>query len=127
MRAIIVDSSAWVAYFRGEGLPLIDTGLAAGLVRIPPLLLTDLLSVKQEASLSHKFEKFLEKLPLCEVSRSHFARAGELKRLAAQRGIRLSAQEAHIAQCALDLGGILVTKEPLFHELQRFTSLKVLL
>lgn len=122
---LVVETSAWVAFLNGQEDALLEMGLASGQVAVPPLAITELLGQPLPERQRKELERLLALLPVCAADAEHFQRAAKLKAELEARGLSLSARDAHFAQCALDLGAVLVTKDPFFLELQRFSGLKV--
>ena len=114
MAALVADTSAWVAYLGGETIPLLEAGLAAGIVHIPALVITELLGNDIPRRERHELEEMLSSLPILGTDAAHHSRAGAAKAELAKKGIGMSARDAHIFQCALDVKGVLVTRDPLF-------------
>jgi predicted nucleic acid-binding protein len=50
---------------------------------------------------------------------------GELRRKVRAKGLSISTPDAHVAQCALDLGGVLLSTDTVFRRLARLASLRV--
>jgi len=56
----------------------------------------------------------LGSLPLLGTDARHYSRAGATKAEFAKKGVAMSARDAHIFQCALDVKGVLISRDPLF-------------
>lgn len=70
-------------------------------------------------------ERLLNSLPTVGTDASHFARAGELKARLAEEGTLITARDAHILQCAIDRGALLLSRDPLFRTVELSTGVKV--
>lgn len=114
MAALIADTSAWVAYLGGETIPLLEASLAAGIVHLPSLVITELLGNEMPRPDRHELVEMLASLPLLGTDANHFARAGATKAELGKKGIAMSARDAHIFQCALDVKGVLLSRDPLY-------------
>lgn len=114
MAALVADTSAWVAYLGGETIPLLEAALAAGIVQMPALVITELLGNDIPRRERHELEEMLGSLPLLGANAAHYSRAGATKAELAKKGINMSARDAHIFQCALDVKGVLLSRDPLF-------------
>lgn len=114
MSAIVVDTSAWIDFFAGQSIPTLEDGLAHGAVVIPPIAIAELLSGARRGRERELLEDVLGDLPLHATPRAHWVRVGDLRREMRNRGIALSTPDAHVAQCALDLRGILLTRDAVF-------------
>jgi predicted nucleic acid-binding protein len=108
---IVVDTSTWVAYLEGgegEDAQLLDQALENRQVVMAPVVLTELLSDPQIPS---GVAKTLLEIPLIEIESGFWQRAGILRArvLAKRRMARLG--DALIAQCCLDRGISLLTRD----------------
>jgi len=108
---IAADTSTWVVYLEGgEGkdTQLLDRALEDRQVLMTPVVLTELLSDPQ---LPLSVAKTLLQIPLIEIESGFWQRAGALraKVLAKRRKARLG--DALIAQCCIDRGIPLLTRD----------------
>lgn len=126
MSALVVDTSSWVSYFSSSGPSVIDEALVEGRVFLPPLVAAELVSGRLTSRQRTELESFLADLPLCEVDFAHWLRVGLLRAKLFAVGISVSTPDAHIAQCALDLHGELLSEDAIFLKVAKKTSLKVL-
>ena len=53
-------------------------------------------------------------LPVCHTPLDHWFRVGALRQKLLSTGETLSTPDAHVAQCALDLGGELLSSDAVF-------------
>lgn len=125
MSALVVDTSSWVSYFAGRGSPAVDEALAEGRVHLPAVVAAELLSGKLSASERSDLEDLLLDLPLCGTDHPHWFRVGALRAGLLPKGISLSTPDAHVAQCALDLNGVLLTEDRVFRLVARHSSLEL--
>lgn len=125
MAALVVESTALIQYLRGEENTLLELGLEAMALQLPPLVYTELMGNPIHAKERASIEQLFQKIPLCEVDRGHFERSAKLKAALEARGMHLSARDAHIVQCALDQDALLLTKDPFFAELTKYCGVKV--
>jgi predicted nucleic acid-binding protein len=70
-------------------------------------------------------EEFLLTLPLCPADVAHWFRVGRLRNSLAARGLSISTPDAHVAQCALDLGAELLSADTIFRLVARHTKLSL--
>jgi len=108
---IAADTSTWIAFLegdRGEDVRLLDRALEDRQVLMVPVVLTELLS---DPKLPSGVAKSLSEVPLIETSPDYWQRAGALRArvLAKRRKARLG--DALIAQCCIDRGVPLVTRD----------------
>jgi predicted nucleic acid-binding protein len=50
---------------------------------------------------------------------------GELRRMLRGHGVNVTIPDAHIAQCALDLNGLVVTRDEIFTRIARHMPLRL--
>ncbi|MDR4493624.1 MAG: type II toxin-antitoxin system VapC family toxin [Nitrospirales bacterium] len=126
MSALVVDTSSWVSYFSSSGPSVIDEALAEGRIFLPPVVVAELVSGRLTFRQRADLESFLSDLPLCAVDFEHWLRVGALRAQLSSVGISVSTPDAHIAQCALDLHGDLLSEDGIFLKIAKKTALKLL-
>ena len=104
--------------------------LKEGRVFIPPVVVAELLSGKLTPSKRAALEEFIEALwindsDFFEFSFKHWRDVGMLRAKLARRGISISTPDAHIAQCALDLEGYLLTEDKIFKRIYKLIGLRL--
>lgn len=125
MSALVVDTSAWIDFFAGDDLPALDDALASGAVVVPPIVAAELLSGASHPTQRAAIAGLLEDLVLHDTPLSHWLRVGNLRRELRTRGLSVSTPDAHVAQCALDVGGALLSRDAVFGHVAKITSLRV--
>lgn len=125
MSALVVDTSSWIAYFAGRGGEEIDVALAEGRVFLSPVVAAELLSGPLDAGQRSELEDLLSDLPLCAADLAHWFRVGRLRAAMRAKGVTVSTPDAHVAQCALDCRGTLLTEDRVFRHVARHTSLEL--
>jgi len=108
---IAADTSSWISFLQGEpgdDVELLDKALEDRQVVMVPAVLTELLS---DPKLPEDVVQYLSEIPLVEIRDGYWERAGMLraKALAKRRKARLG--DALIAQCCLDRGIPLLTRD----------------
>ncbi len=108
---IAADTSSWISFLQGESgndVDLLDKALEDRQVVMVPAVLTELLS---DPKLPEDVVQYLSEIPLVEIQDGYWERAGMLraKALAKKRKARLG--DALIAQCCLDRGIQLLTRD----------------
>ncbi len=126
MNVLVVDTSSWISYFAGRTNSDLDLALSEGRAFLSPLVAAELLSGKLSTGQRQDLKAMLNELPLCDHSLEHWYRVGELRAALSVKGLRISTPDAHIAQCALDLDGYLVSEDAIFRRIQRYTEIKLL-
>lgn len=127
MSALVIDTSSWIAFFReGGGDAIIEPALEEGTVYLPPVVAAELLSGRMTERARGQLEDFLLTLPLCPADVAHWFRVGRLRNSLAAKGLSISTPDAHVAQCALDLGAELLSADAIFRLVARHTKLSLL-
>jgi tRNA(fMet)-specific endonuclease VapC len=125
--ALVVDSSSWVSYFSGEGTGTsIESALEEGRVYLPPVVAAELGSGKLSGRRRRSLESFLRDLLLVPCDFAHWLRVGKLRSDLRSLGLSISTPDAHVAQCALDLGADLLTEDAIFTKIAKRTALRVI-
>lgn len=122
---LVVDTSVWIDFFRGESVPLLEDALALGSVVLSPLVLAELVSGARRDTERAALVDLLEDLPLHETARDHWIRVGELRRALARKGLAVSTPDAHVAQCALDRDAPLLSRDSVFSRIARTIPLRL--
>jgi predicted nucleic acid-binding protein len=115
--ALVVDTTVWVEFFRGRSLPRLEQALKDGDVVLPPIVAAELASAPLAARARRRLEEFLGDLPLHPTPLDHWFRVGGLQAAAARKGLTLSTPDAHVAQVAVDLGGLVWSEDAVFARL----------
>ena len=112
---IAVDTSTWVGFLQGdagEDVELLDRALQDRQVLMAPLVLTELLS---DPKLPTEIAKTLSELPLAEIERGYWERAGALRAKVLAKRCKARLGDALIAQSCIDHGIPLLTRDRDFH------------
>ena len=125
MSVLVVDTSSWVSYFSSTHPSPIDEALSEGRVVLPPLVAAELVSGRLSSRQRTELQSFLEDLPLSQTDFEHWIRVGQLRAHLSSIGLNISTPDAHIAQCALDAQGELLSEDGIFAKVAKKTSLKV--
>ena len=126
MSALVIDTSSWIAFFReGSDDAIIEPALEEGTVYLPLVVAAELLSGRMAERARGDLEEFLLTLSLCPADVAHWFRVGRLRNSLAARGLSISTPDAHVAQCALDLGAELLSADTIFRLVARHTKLSL--
>ncbi len=133
MNVVVVDTSSWISYFvssegdgASRGQKALDEALQEGRVYLAPVVAAELMSGILSKAKRDELADFLRDLPLCEAGVEHWLRVGALRSRLARKGLSVSTPDAHVAQCAIDLGGYLLSEDKIFGRLVRPCGLKLL-
>lgn len=122
---VVVDTSVWIDFLAGRPVPGLEESLSYGGVVLPPVVAAELISGARHASDRKQIEALLARLVFFEAPLEHWIRVGELRLLLKGKGLALTIPDAHIAQCALDLDALLLTRDAVFTRVAKFTRLRV--
>ncbi|MFT3917544.1 MAG: PIN domain-containing protein [Anaeromyxobacteraceae bacterium] len=115
MNGLVIDTSAWVSYLAGGGNPqLVEPALEDDRALLPPVVAAELLSGKMSLRQRRALMDLLDDVFLIRADREHWYRVGDLRAALAAHGLTVSTPDAHVAQCALDLGADLLTEDAIF-------------
>jgi predicted nucleic acid-binding protein len=123
--AIVVDTSTWIDFLAGGSVPALEDALAHGAIVVPPIVVAELLSGARRQQDRRIVTDLLQDVPLHETPRSHWVSVGALRRHLASKGLAVSVPDAHVAQCTLDLHGLLLTHDTVFSRIARLTPLRL--
>jgi len=122
---IAVDTSTLSALFAGEqgkDVDLLADGLARGDVRLPPVVLTEILSDPAAAKV---LAPRLVDLELLDVSEGYWQRAGESRAKLRARGLKAKVVDALIAQSCIDHDVALITRDQDFRHFAKHCGLNL--
>jgi predicted nucleic acid-binding protein len=125
VNALLIDTSVWVSYFKGDSFPEIDLALKEGRVYTTGLVASELLSGVFNSKEKKQLEAFLKELPLCDASFDHWCKVGALRAKLIQKGFSISTPDAHIAQSAIDLECYLYSSDKIFGKISDKIDLKI--
>lgn len=125
MKEIVVDTSVWIEALRGKEIPLLDEALQGGRVVLPPLVVAELLSGTKNKKEEQSLIRFLSYIPLHPVSRAHWKETGLLRARLSREGLAASIPDCHIAQCTLEMDGVLLTEDKIFAKMAKHFPLKL--
>lgn len=125
MSGVVVDTSVWIEFFAGRSVAWLEDALAQGAVILPPLVVSELISGTRRKSDRLAIEALVMDLPLHETPLDHWIRVGQLRCLLKGHGLSVSTPDAHIAQCALDRGALLLSHDAVFSRIAGHTDLRV--
>ena len=122
---LVVDTSVWIDFFAGRPASALEEGLAQGAVVVPPVVVAELVSGARREKERAAIADLIRDLPVHVTPVEHWVRVGELRRRLADKGIAVSTPDAHVAQCALDRNAVLLTRDEVFKQIAKGTSLRV--
>jgi predicted nucleic acid-binding protein len=123
--ALFVDTSVWVEFFRGVPLPELESALQDGLVVLAPVVAAELSSAPLSKTERRSLVELIEDLPLHPAPLEHWLAVGALRAQLAKKGVFVSTPDAHIAQCAIEAGAPLWSKDAIFLKVAKASSLRL--
>lgn len=123
--SVVVDTSVWIDFFSGRETPTLLEGLATGAVVLPPIVVAELVSGARTEAMRATLVDLVSDLPLHPASLGHWLAVGDLRRRLQREGIMISTPDAHVAQCALDLDGLLLSRDAIFEQVARLLPLRL--
>jgi predicted nucleic acid-binding protein len=126
VNVLLVDTSVWIDFFRGNTFPELELALKEGRVVLSPIVLAELMSGASNKNEEKQLREFLHELPLHPTPEEHWIQVGRLRHQVAQQGIAMSIPDAHVSQCARDLEGYLLTKDQIFGKVAAIVAIKLL-
>jgi len=121
---IAADTSSLVAFLAGHDgadVTRIDAAIQSGELVVPPPVLTELAS-KPDRSM---IEPLLQTAAVIELTEGFWRRAGESRRALLARGLKAGLADALIAQCCIDAGVALITRDRDYRHFARWCGLKL--
>ena len=125
MSGLVVDTSIWIDFFRGEPLPELELALRDGLVVLPPLVVAELLSAPLRKKQRAELTSMLNDLPLHATPFAHWQAVGELRATLRKKGVSVSTPDAHVAQTAIELEARLWSRDAIFTRVAARTPLRL--
>src|SRR5262245_401756 len=122
---IAADTSSLSAYFNGEpgkDVERIDSALLEGELRLPPVVLTELLSDPAPSERARAIILAFERL---DTTEGYWQRAGDTRRKLKMLGLRAKIADAQIAQSCIDYEVALITRDPDFRHFSKHCGLKL--
>lgn len=122
---IATDTSSLVAYLKGQkgdDTDLLDSAAASGQLRLPPIVITEILSDELSAKL---LSDLLPEILTLELIGGFWARAGKARQFLRQKGLKAKVADALIAQSCIDHGVALITRDTDFRHFAKHCGLKL--
>jgi tRNA(fMet)-specific endonuclease VapC len=125
VNALVIDTSSWIDILAAGAPEGVRRALRAGRVVLPPVVAAELLSGKMPPRRRSELRQALHGLLPFPADLAHWFRVGDLRAELAARGVSVSVPDAHVAQCALDLGGELMTEDGIFALVAKHAPLRL--
>lgn len=118
---IAADTSSLIAYLNGSvgaDVSAIDRAMATDKLRIPPPVATELLTIG-----STEVDRLLSNVPMIEILDGYWERTGRARALLRLKGLKAGLGDALIAQCCIDAGATLITRDRDYRHFTRWCGL----
>lgn len=126
---VLVDTSVWVDYFRGN-TPLVsekmDRLLSEAVVCVPKIVLAKLLQGAKSDREVSAIEDFLEAFTIIDQGPDTWIKAGRLSRRLKSRGKTIHLTDCYIAVIAEESRCALLTLDEHFREISKLLPLRLL-
>ncbi|MEJ2079015.1 MAG: PIN domain-containing protein [Acidobacteriota bacterium] len=122
---IAIDTSSLIAYLRGDGgadVELVDEAFRLQQAFLPPVVLTELLSLP---GLERSVAKLVREIPVLEADTGLWERAAGTRRRILSKKLRARLADTLIAQSCLDYGVPLITRDSDFRHFAAHVGLKL--
>jgi predicted nucleic acid-binding protein len=123
--SVVVDTSIWVEYLRGNGYVELEALLDEGGVLLAPVVAAELMSPPLARRERASLRALLESLPMHPTPLAHWCAVGELRERLGRRGVAVSTPDAHVAQCALESNGSLWSRDAIFRRVAAASKLRL--
>jgi predicted nucleic acid-binding protein len=121
----VADSSVWIDGLGGHPPTRLVEALQEGSLVFPPLVVAELVSGATIAQHRQMIGEWLQEIPVYQASLAHWIDVGTLRRDLRRKGLTVTLPDAHIAQCALDLDAVLLTRDAVFAQIAQHTRLRL--
>jgi predicted nucleic acid-binding protein len=122
---IAADTSSVVAYLKGESgddVERLDEAAVSGDLALPPVVLTELFSDQMSGEWA---DRHIAQFTLLTITAGFWQRAGENRRILAQRGLKAKVADALIAQSCIDNDVALITRDIDFRHFANYCGLRL--
>jgi predicted nucleic acid-binding protein len=120
--SVVVDTSVWIAFFRGKTQIAFEEALKDGQIVVPPIVAAELLSSAHSKRQVKQLEHLFASLGILQTTDAHWMSVGSLRRSLSIRGMHLSIPDVHIAMCAIERGGSLMSHDAIFEKISAKSS-----
>ena len=125
MSGIVVDTSVWIEFLVEGSAPDLEDALAHRAVVVAPIVVAELVSGARRPNERAAIADLVADLHIHPTPVDHWVRVGELRRELRSHGVSVSTPDAHVAQCALDIDGVLLTRDRIFDHIARHSPLRL--
>jgi predicted nucleic acid-binding protein len=121
---VVVDSSVLIQHLFRE-VAAVQSAIDEGRLVLSPLVVAELLSGDLTLAQREIIGEILQDFPLHPTPLGHWIDLGNLRRMLRSQGINATIPDAHVAQCAIDLDAVLLTRDDVFLRIAAHTTLRL--
>jgi hypothetical protein len=103
----------------------VDEALEEGRLHLPVIVSAELLSGRLDDSERAELQDMLSDLPAVGTDPVHWFQVGRLRAGLRAKGLSVSTPDAHVAQCAIETGGVLLTEDRVFEKIAKVVPLRL--
>jgi predicted nucleic acid-binding protein len=121
---IAIDTSSLVAFLvgdLGDDVARIEAAMTTQELVIPPPVVAELYAKPDRTELA----PLLQDIPVMDLLEGYWERAGQSRRELLQRGVKAAFADSLIAQCCIDAGIALITRDRDYRHFERWCGLKL--
>jgi hypothetical protein len=122
---VVADTSVWIDFLAGRTVSALEDALAHGSVIVPPVVAAELVSGARRPGDRAAIVDLISELTLHDTPLDHWMCVGDLRRRLRGRGLAVSTQDAHVAQCALDRDATLLSRDAVFVRIAAMSALRL--
>jgi predicted nucleic acid-binding protein len=122
---IATDTSALVAYLKNEkgaDLDLLHAAALNGQLRLPPVVITEILSDEVSGKV---LKNLLPDILMLELTGGYWERAGATRQLLRKKGLKAQIADTLVAQSCIDHDVALITRDGDFRHFAKHCGLKL--
>ena len=123
---IAADTSAMIAYFKGEAssknIEILRRAIDQELLFLPPIVAAEILSFPR---ITPKVEQAIRRIPYLEITPGFCVRVGLSRSVILKKGFKARIADAMIAQCCIDNNVPLITLDKDFRHFKKYCDLQL--
>ena len=125
MAGVVVDTSVLLDFLSGIPSQSLRQAVLQGHAMLPPMVVSEAVSGEMTPEERFALGEVLQDVPVHPTPLGHWIDVGLLRRQLRRKGLTVTLPDAHVAQCALDLDAVLLTRDAIFAEIARHTTLRL--
>lgn len=125
-KKILIDTSAWIEFFRGHNSPLIDkieSILDNANVFVPKAVIAELIQGAKSEKEIKVIEEFLTVFNIIDSMPDTWIKAGRLSFNLKKKGLTINLMDCYLTVLAQEYGCSILTLDKHFNDIKRFVSI----